>query len=269
MEQVHESLIRSSEKKEESRVKPKWRSVERLTGPYEPGDLIIVTAAPKTGKTTWILNDCLGWAKNQIPTLMYCLEMRPERLLRKCYQIEMQSTEDGLTGPAMKSAWRELAGIPLCFGYNYRKCNMDIVFDTIRRGVRRFGFEVVVFDNLHFLARSITNQVQELGIISKGFKMLAEELKIPIVLIVHPKKMEDESCVSGANDLKGSSDMAADADLIVVLWRKKIKTKADKLAEASFEPETLVRVDASRFRPGGETVLYFVGETGTFTEIQR
>ena len=270
MEEVHKNLLRDTESKQESRVKPQWPSVARLTGAYEPGDLIVVTAPPKTGKTTWTLNDALRWAKNGIPVLFYCLEMRSERLLRKCYQIEMQLTEDGLTAHAMEQAFQHLEGIPLCFGYNYRNCSLDIVLDTIRRGVRRFGFEVVIFDNLHFLSRSITHQVQELGVISKSFKLLAEELKIPIIIIAQPKRGEDEDRVVGINDLKGSSDIGADVDQVIALHRKKPKSKKGEkgeLAETAFEPTTLVRVDASRFKSGGETLLYFVGETGIFTEI--
>jgi twinkle protein len=267
MDQVHESLIRSTEEKVKSRIKPQWASVARLTGPYEAGDLIVVTATPKTGKTTWTLNDALQWAKDYIAVLFYCLEMRPERLLRKCYQIEMQVAEDGLRASDMVKAHKALSGIPLCFGYNYRKCTLDIVLDTIRRGVRRFGFEIVIFDNLHFLSRSITHQVQELGVISKSFKLLAEELRIPIIVIAQPNRGDDPNRVVGINDLKGSSDIGADADQIIALWRKKRKSQENQLAEAAFEPETLVRVDASRFRSGGDTVLYFVGETGIFTEI--
>jgi len=269
MQQVHESLTRSEEERVESRIKPHWPSVARLTGAFEPGDLIILTASPKTGKTTWALNLSLRWAKNGISGLFYCLEMRPERLLKKCYQIELQCTEEGLTSKGMVQAHRALSGQPLYFGYNYRKCTIDVVLETIRRGVRRFGFEIVIFDNLHFLSRSITHQTQELGNISKSFKLLAEELKIPIILIAQPNRGEDPNRVVGINDIKGSSDIGADCDQVIALWRKKKKSKEQELQKAAFEPETLVRVDASRFRSGGETVIMFEGETGIFGEIER
>ena len=124
---------------------------------------------------------------------------------------------------------------------------------------------MVIFDNLHFLARSLTHQVQELGVISKTFKLLAEELRIPIILIAQPRRGDDENRVVSINDLKGSSDLGADADQVIVLYRKKKKAK-DGLADVSFEPETLVRVDASRYRAGGETLLTFNGATATFKE---
>ena len=159
----------------ESRIAPQWESVRALTGPYEPGDLIILTAPPKIGKTTFVLNDALSWARQGIPVFFYCLEMRPRRLLTKVMQIVMQLTEQELTEENIGRAYARIVGKPLYLGYNYRKCTLDVVVETIKLGVRRFGFEVVIFDNLHFLARSLTHQVQELGVISKTFKLLAEE----------------------------------------------------------------------------------------------
>lgn len=267
--QVHANLVAEATDNDRSKIYPQWKSVAKLTGPYDAGDLIIVTAPPKIGKTTWVLNDSLMWAKKNIPVLFYCLEMRPERLLRKCYQIHLHLTEDGIKEPkSMAMAYSELAGIPLYFGYNYKKCTLDIVVETIKKGVRRFGLEIVVFDNLHFLARSLTHQTQEIGLITKTFKLLAEELRIPIVMIAQPNRGEDHDRVVGIHDLKGSSDIGADCDQVIALWRKKRKGGITDIADMAFEPETLVRVDASRFRSGGETVLYFEGETGIFGEIQ-
>jgi KaiC/GvpD/RAD55 family RecA-like ATPase len=267
LDQIFMEIVGEKERKE-SRIAPRWPSVGNLTGPYEPGDLIVLTAPPKIGKTTFVLNDAYAWAGMRIPVLFYCLEMRPRRLFRKLLQIAMGLTEAALTPEKVGEGYRKIYGIPLCFGYNYKKCSLDIVVETIKRGVRRFGFEAVIFDNLHFLARSITHQVQELGVISKTFKLLAEELQIPIVLIAQPRRGEDENRVVSINDLKGSSDIGADADQVIVLYRKKRKAK-DGLAEVSFEPETLVRVDASRYRSGGETLLYYDGATGRFREIER
>jgi replicative DNA helicase len=71
----------------------------------------------------------------------------------------------------------------------------------------------------------------------------------------------------GIEDLKDSSSIGADADQVIILYRE--KTKATEGAQSSFKPETLVRVDASRYHPGGETLLHFDGARGIFTEIYK
>jgi replicative DNA helicase len=247
--------------------KPPWPNVAKLTGPFEPGDMVTVSAIPKTGKTTWALNITHHFIKKDIPCLFYCLEMRPERLARKIIQMELGIAEEDLSPDRIDKGYLQLSGKPLYFGYNYKKCTLELVIDTIRQGIRRYGFKFIVFDNLHYLSRSITNQVQEVSLISKAFKLLAEEMQIPIMMIAQPRKTA-ENQVMGMMDLKDSAAIGADSDSIIILYRKKIKSE-NGTAEASYEPLTLVRVDASRYRSGGETLLYFDGAKSTFKEVER
>jgi KaiC/GvpD/RAD55 family RecA-like ATPase len=251
----------------DSLLKPHWYPVAKLTGPFEAGDLITVSAIPKTGKTTWTLNMVHNFIRQNIPCLFYCLEMRPERLARKVIQIEMGVSEDELSSEIINDGYFRLASKPLYFGYNYRKCDLDIVIDTIRQGIRRYGFKFVVFDNLHYLSHSFKNVVQEVSLISKSFKLLAEEMQIPIMLIAQPRKIA-EGQIMGMMDLKDSASIGADSDQVIILYRKKMKS-GDGTAEASYEPLTLVRVDASRYRAGGETLLYFDGARSIFREMER
>lgn len=265
MEAVFKNLIATyDESKKSTSLKPQWPSVNRIQGPYEDGDLIVLSAKPKTGKTTYALNEAIHHARAGAPTLMFCLEMRPERILKKCFQIMGGHSEDSLNPVIMTRLYGQLAEMPLYCGYVYKKCTLDVVLDTIRRGMKRYGFKLIIFDNLHFLARSITHQVQEIGLISKSFKLLAEELSVPIILIAQPKRVNEDRVI-GIDDLKDSSAIGADADTIVILYRKKVEGGTGE-ADAAFAPETLVRVDASRFHAGGETLLMFDGKTGRFGE---
>lgn len=266
LEQVLFAIGRSMNRPPTDILQPQWPSVAKLTGPYEPGDLIIVSATPKTGKTTFALNDSLAMAKQGIPVFFYCLEMRPERLGRKLFQMEAFCTEEELDAPTLLRAYRRIEGKPFYFGYNTKKLPVDGVIETIRLGCRRYGFQFVVFDNLHFLVRTTANQTQEIAYVSQQFKLLAEELQIPIMLIVHPRKVGDER-VATVDDLKDSSSIGADADTVIILYRKRTVSKAE--SKSAFEPETLVRVDASRFTSGGQTLLYFDAARSTFREIGR
>ena len=265
LEQVFLSIGRAMDRPPVDILQPRWPSVAKLTGPYEPGDLIIVSATPKTGKTTFALNEALHMAKQGIPVFFYCLEMRPERLGRKLFQIEAYCTEEELTPPALIKAFRRLEGKPFYFGYNTKKLPVDGVIETIRLGTRRYGFQFVVFDNLHFLVRTTANQTQEVAYVSQQFKLLAEELQIPVMLVVHPRKVAEDR-VATIEDLKDSSSIGADADTVIILYRKRAMSKGE--SDSAFEPETLVRVDASRFTAGGQTLLYFDAARSVFREIE-
>jgi replicative DNA helicase len=246
-----------------------WGNVNRLTGKIENGDLITVSAIPKTGKTTWALNIATHNARKGLPVLLYCLEMRPERLAKKVVQAELNLYEHEITEARVREAAMSLDNLPLCFAYNFKSINLDNVLDIIRKAVRRYGMKLVIFDNLHYLARSISNTAQEVALISRSFKLLAEELRVPIMLIAQPRKVQEGQVIT-MNDLKDSSAIGADADQVIILHRNKTKSSLDgEQASASFDPKTLVRVDASRYMPGGDTVLHYAGEKSIFTEIER
>jgi twinkle protein len=253
-----------------SEIKTPWGNVDKLLGTIEGGDLITLSAVPKTGKSTMALNIATYNAKRGYPVLVYCLEMRPERLAKKVIEAEGFLNKERFTRDAALNIAETLMDTPLYFGYNYKNITTDIVFQTIRAAVRRYGLKLVIFDNLHFLIRSLAHVSAEVGNVTRGFKMLAEELRIPLILIAQPRKVEDGTVMT-INDLKDSSSIGADSDQVIILWRKKTKSNINNLngQESSFEPKTLVRVDASRYTAGGDTVLWFAGEYSKFTELDR
>jgi hypothetical protein len=258
------------EKDLSSEIRTPWRNVDKLLGAIEGGDLITLSAVPKTGKSTMALNIATYNAKRGYPALVYCLEMRPERLAKKVIEAEGFISKESFTRDAALNVAETIMDIPLYFGYNYKNITTETVFKTIRAAVRRYGLKLVIFDNLHFLIRSLAHVSAEVGNVTRGFKMLAEELHIPLILIAQPRKVEDGTIMT-MNDLKDSSSIGADSDQVVILWRKKTKSNMSNpgAQESSFEPKTLVRVDASRYTAGGDTMLYFKGEFSKFTEYDR
>jgi 5S rRNA maturation endonuclease (ribonuclease M5) len=251
-----------------------WENVNRLTKGFHPGDFIILSAPPKTGKTTWVLNVSQALAFGSDPVLFYCLEMRPERLVRKVLQAHYKS--ESLTTKQIQAAKREFAGLPLYFAYSFKKLKLEDVLNLIRDSIKRYDLKFVVFDNIHFLVRSVSNVNEELGQAVQGFKLLAEEMEIPIMAIAQPRKRDasgrDE--IMRAEDIKYSNAVHADCDQMIILHRKRIASKAKEIDGPVFavktealDPVTLVRVEAHRYGAGGETLLYFHGEYSRFDPL--
>lgn len=267
---LQESISKIFERKQqpELAIGTPWQPVNRLLYGIEPGDLITLSATPKIGKTTFALNIAIHNAKRGFPVFFYCLEMRPERIAMKVVSHEAEMNDQVIDQEIADRIGRKLAGLPLYLGHNYKDIDADKVFETIAAAVRRYSIKLVVFDHLHFLVRSLAHITAEIGILSRRFKLLAEELHIPIILIAQPRKVEDDKVMT-MNDLKDSSSIGADSDQVIILWRKKTKAKPGVETQSSYEPKTLVRVDASRFTPGGDTMLYYKGEHSRFKEIQN
>ena len=180
-----------------------WPSVNRLipTG-FQAGELIVLSAPPKIGKSSLALQIAWVCALKDIPALFYCLEMRPMKMIEKI--IKGYTRTATVDDRAINTTRRGFHERPLYLGYGYQKPDREKIIDTLKEAIQRYGLKLLVFDHLHFLCRSLSNQVQEIGLAVQGFKFLAEEMEIPVILIAQPRKIEADAVMT-AQDLKDSS----------------------------------------------------------------
>src|SRR5207244_3568294 len=101
-----------------------------------------------------------------------------------------QLTEEQVTGEVIAKAREELSEWPLYLGGNPRVTGRKEIMDLLGQARRRFGLGFVCFDNLHILARSIDHRSEEVGTLTKSFKLFAMEHEIPLILIAQPRKLE-------------------------------------------------------------------------------
>lgn len=253
-----------------------WKDVNSLLGSgWHAGDLVVLTARVKIGKTTLALNEALWLAEQNQPTLFYCLEMGVDRLTKKVASYYRRKTDDELDAVDYAMTRYQLRQMPFYFVEPDWSGSLKIeyVFGKIREAVKRYGIRLLVFDHLHFLCRSLQYVTTEIGQVTRAFKLLAEELGIVVLLVAHPKKIGSDR-VLRYEDIKDSSSIPADADQIIILHRKSLTAGLDDKDASSVKdnevlaPETLLRVDAARFRSGGDCMLYYDGATARFLDIQ-
>lgn len=234
-----------------------WENVTRLAGRMMPGDLWVLASKPKVGKSTFSFNLAYEFAKKGIPVLFWSLEMRPERIMPRIVAMHLQkNSQDVNTFEDMTKAYADMKEYPFYFAYGYRKLDWTYISDTIRQCMRRYGIQFLVFDNLHFLCRSKDHMTQEISIMSQNFKLLAEEIGIPILLIARPKKTHGK--MMEAEDLAWSGDIEADADAVLLLHREEKKQEGMATIEGVFEEDLLVRINRIRYTSGGTTHLRMI-----------
>lgn len=266
-----EALYRDREQAESAGLRMGFVDVDKLvkTG-FNAGELVILSAPPKIGKSTFALQICTHNALQGIPTLFFCLEMRPAKIIEKV--VKCQSKQEKMGDIEIINTRQAFKNKPFYLGFCYQRPMLDGIMDTLKAAVRRYGLKLVVFDHLHFLCRSLSNQVQEVSLAVQAFKFLAEELEIPVILIAQPRKIQADAIMT-AQDLKDSSSVFSDCDHLIILHRGRLATDRKQVKEGmetrsqAFAPVTLVRVEASRYNAGGEALLYFHGEYSRFDEI--
>ena len=248
-----------------------WKKMNKILRGAKPGQLIVVTAKPKTGKTLFVLNWMYGLSERyEISTAMYCCEMKQKKLAKKIIAMVCKNftTPEEITGEQVAETLFTSPSRTMHFGYPTSDVlDLENIVKWIKAVHQRYGVKFICFDNLHFLVRG-ENIKDKIGEVTRRFKLLAETLGIVFVLIVHPRKVGNR--LVEADDLKDSSSIYQDLDVLIRLHRSlerkdSDETDPDIVGSELLSPLTEVYIEG-RDIEAGKTVLYFQGERGLFFE---
>jgi len=244
-------------------------SLDRNTCGLQDSDLIIVAARPSIGKTALGLNiaEHISINKNT-PGLFFSREMSKEalrhRLLCSRAMVCSIAARRGVLKPAdfarLTQAAMEIHDAPLFIddGPNdvYR------MRSVARRMKRREGIKYVVADYLQLIeAPGAESRTAEVEAVSKQLKEMAKELGLPVIALAQINRESEK----GANtrprldQLKGSGAIEQDADVVIILHRKK---------EEDVEPAELF-LAKQRNGPIGLIDVRYDGPHTRFVEVER
>jgi replicative DNA helicase len=245
---------------------------ELIGGGYACGDLITVSGIPGVGKTTFVMQELIRHAEAMAPIYMIELEMPKTKLARKLIEHKFHIPMKEQTVKDVDMAYKYLEKVPFAVG-NAMK-DVDQIERIVRQGMRRHSFKAIAFDNLNYFVRSTDHVQQEISILTKRLKELAIDLDIPIFLIAQPRKFDDTERAMTIHDLKDSSSIAQDSDVVILFYRRRVQGKATDVGKSvtgfkgSHSPFTLCRVDKARYEAGGECYLYFDGAKSTYRALE-
>lgn len=255
VESYREQLIDLHSDKINPSIRTGWEELDGLLGGgLRPGELTIVTGETSSGKTTWTANLNFKLSKRGYPVLAASFEMKPLMVIRKMVQMEAQTPFRDISKNVLESTLSEIEGRSIWFIDHYGSMDLEKLKDSIYYARRRHGVEVAVIDHLHFFLKySADQERQAIDAAIRDMKTWAMELNIHILLIVHPKKLDDDNKVVRLNDLKGSSGLKQITDNVISIWRD-MKAEQD-----SNESEVVIFLLKCRDDSGrtGKTVLTF------------
>jgi replicative DNA helicase len=247
-----------------------------LTAGLQPSNLVILAARPAMGKSTMVTNFATHVAVElRRPAVMFSLEMSQMELVQRILAAQARVDSERLrTGrlqdtdwPKLSQAMGRLAEAPL-FIDDTPGINLMEIRSKCRRLKQKHGLDLVIVDYLQLMQshRRAESRVQEVSEISRGLKILAKELDIPVLALSQlSRKPEDRTDRRPQlADLRESGSIEQDADIVCFIYRDEVY---DPDSDAKGEAELIV----SKHRNGPlRTVrLSFIGHQSRFANMAR
>lgn len=261
-------------------LKTGFRDLDNKTAGLQKGDLVIIGARPAMGKTTFAQNIAYNVASiNKKGVLFFSMEMAANEIIDR-----MISDVSGVDNWKMRTgnlsdeefsrvgdALGEMDEIPIYIDDTSSMTIMELR-NKARRAKHDHDIGVVIVDYLQLIQgseRYAGNRVQEVTEISRGLKILARELEIPVIALAQLSRgvtgRDDPRPV--LSDLRESGSIEQDADLVMFLHRPDYY----KQNNDDFIPTNITELIVAKHRHGavGKIELYFHPELLRFMSLDK
>ena len=250
--------------------------LDSLTGGFQHGNLIVVAARPAMGKSTLATNIAENAAIDHgVPVALFSLEMSEAELAHRFIASQARVSSDELRKgrvrgdrwPKVLNAVEKLASAPI-----YLDDSSDIGVLEMRAKARRLharhGLGLIVVDHLQ-LVRPDTradSRVEQVGQISRGLKILARELDIPVIAVSQLSRAVESRNppIPMLSDLRESGQVEQDSDVVMFIYRDEYyNAESERLGEAD------LIVAKHRNGPIGQITLTFLPKYPKFANLYR
>jgi replicative DNA helicase len=249
---------------------------DRLNG-LQPGALYIVGARPAMGKSAFALGIAAHAALEvRRPALFFSLEMShlelTQRLLCADARVDSSRMRNGRLQaddwPKINASVGRLAEAPIFIDDNPHLTIMEIRGKARRLKSKVGDLGVVIIDYLQLMTgrTSAENRQVEVAEISRGLKILARELAVPVVALSQLSRNLEQRADKRPmlSDLRESGALEQDADVVMFLYR-------DEVYNADTADKGMAEVIVAKHRSGpvGSAKLVFLDHYTKFANMAR
>lgn len=256
-----------------------FSDLDRLTGGFRPGQFIILAARPAMGKTSLALNIASHAAVNLNKKVgIFTMEMAADEVIMRMFSSASEVNMDSmLKGYGMNEeklirimqASEVLSTRQIFIDESGTNTPLDIRAKTRRLAAEVGGLDLIVIDYLQLmtLPRDKDNRQQEISEISRALKILAKDMKIPVLALSQLNRAAEtrEDKRPKLADLRESGAIEQDADLVMFIYRDEYyypdKTEKPGIAE--------IIVSKNRHGSTGNVDLGFVKEFTLFRPLDN
>ena len=208
------------------------QDLDNMTAGWHGGELVILAARPSCGKTAMALHFSKHAAMQNIPVVIFSLEMDSislfERLIASDCNVHPSKIKSGnITLDELKeidyTAGNKLYNLPIEIDSN-SSVGMGYIHTKSRMLHRQGKCGMIVIYYLQLISESTNgsrNREQEISRMSREAKIIAKELNVPVILLSQLNrdvdKRQDKTPILA--DLRESGAIEQDADMVIFVHR--------------------------------------------------
>ncbi|MBW3657212.1 MAG: replicative DNA helicase [Actinobacteria bacterium] len=253
-----------------------FNDLDRLTAGLQPQNLVVVAARPAMGKSSLALNLAqYVTVETRQPAIIFSLEMSKIEIVNRMLASEARIDSNRIkTGRLEDADWRKLgdalgrlSDAPLFIDDTPSITLMEIR-SKCRRLKAKHGLELIIVDYLQLMQshRRVENRQQEVSEISRGLKMLAKELNVPVIALSQLSRQPESRTDKRPQlaDLRESGSIEQDADIVAFIYR-------DEVYDEDTPDKGIAELIISKHRNGatGIVKLAFLNHLTKFANLAR
>ncbi|WP_313671990.1 replicative DNA helicase [Sphingobacterium multivorum] len=281
LEELFSEMIRKADLgiQDVTGVNTGFQNINEATGGWQCSDLIIIAARPAMGKTAFVLKQAVNAAKSGKPVAIFSLEMSKSQLLERMISFE---TEIDLTKikklnladhewHKLHSRKDQLKSLPIHWDDTPGLTLVELSAKA-KRMKRLYGVEMIVIDYLQLISVPGKSRLDEISTISRGLKILAKELNIPVLALSQLSRAVESRPGNSKrpmlSDLRESGSIEQDADIVGFLYRPEYYGITED--EEGRSTAGIAEFIIAKNRNGSVTTceMGFVGRTTNFKELE-
>ncbi len=256
--------------------------LDQVTGGWMPSDLIIVAGRPGMGKSGAALVFAGASAETGNPVAIFTLEMEGKQ---NAIRFISQKTGIGIKNirhhklsenqkNEMESKSIPLSNLPIYIDDSSELSIRDLKSKCLKLK-REKGIKMVIIDYLQLMndgGKSKNNREQEVSNISKGLKIMAKELDLPVIALSQLNRSVEKSGKKHSrpqlSDLRDSGALEQDADMVIFIYRPEYYDK-DAVDENSNSLKGVAEFIVAKQRNGDtdKVMTKFTSYTTNFSNL--
>jgi len=213
-----------------------FSTLDRLCGGFGDGNLVVVAARPGVGKTALACNIAANMCRSNMVTAYFSLEMETVEIAERIILSESQKSKvsarrEKSAQDAVMDTQKTMDGWKMCIDDRGNISVGQIVSSCYKFKQRAGKLDAVFVDYIqliHTSGNKNSTRNERLGEVSRALKILAKELKCPVIALSQLNRSAEGREPTIA-DLRESGAIEQDADVVLLLHKEKENDKAVSL----------------------------------------